>query len=146
MSEINNLWYNRRFIEIYRAFTFGYPSLCGYFLFGSLKKGSDSPGDVDAIYFYDSVVREISPPGKIKMLDDLEKRCMVRLGIPIHRYEHLLTTTEDRCAFKDISEDGFESEIDDLLKHFPDLVIEDFRVNQKAKLKIGSILSTLHNI
>lgn len=158
----DNLWYRQEFEKIFESVRLDYPSLCGYSFYGSVRKGVNSPSDIDAMYIYDSEIQDISPEERIKILDTLESVCKTQLGIPIHRdleepYEIMLEFAymkktgikEADYAFINISgnRDMFGRDLEErlhgLLRWIPDLKIEDFKVNEKARQKIASVLKVL---
>ena len=137
--EKNNKWYKDKFSKVFNLISGKYPSLCGYYLFGSLKKGSDFPSDVDAIYLFDSKIEDLSPEKRIFILDNLERICKDHLGIPINRYDtHIYDEAES--AFADVSGNDFKQKIGYLFNYFPDLKLTDFTLTTKTKPKLRNIL------
>lgn len=139
MKERNNQEYKSGFNELFDGVRSKCPSLCGYFLFGSLKNGSDSPSDIDAVYLYDSEIKDLSSEKRIQILDDLEELSREQLGVPINRYD-VSIYDESESAFADISGNDFELKVGYLHNYFPNLKLEDFKVNEKARKKLELIL------
>ncbi len=135
-SNKNTEWYQREFKEVFRQINQRYPGLCGYFLFGSLKEGEDSPTDVDVFCFYDSEVQPLSEEERIQILDEMEAECRASLGIPTHRFNNVCYKEHERALVDISSTKGLQGLLFNILHHRQVSGIADFDVTSKARERI----------